>query len=71
MGKTKENNKVEKLVEELGSPLTSVIGFTQLLLKETEKSGDIYRQLKIIEESSMKCKRIHKELISLVKKEGK
>ena len=70
MGLTKERKKIEKLVEELGSPLTSVIGFTQLLLKEAEKAEDMYKQLKIIEESALKCKKIHKELISLIKQEG-
>lgn len=71
MGAANERNKIEKLVEEFGSPLTSIIGFTQLLMKESEKSGDMYKQLQIIEESSIKCKKIHKELICLLKKDGK
>ncbi|MFA5779796.1 MAG: ATP-binding protein [Elusimicrobiota bacterium] len=51
------------VAHELNNPLTGILGFTQLLLKQTDETGPQYQNLKYIETSVLQCKKIIGELL--------
>lgn len=51
------------VAHELNNPLTGILGFAQLLLKQTDASRPQYQNLKYIEASVLQCKRIINELL--------
>ncbi|MBI5573975.1 MAG: PAS domain S-box protein [Elusimicrobia bacterium] len=46
------------VAHELNNPLTGIIGFTQLLLRQMDASNPQYQNLKYIETSAFQCKKI-------------
>ncbi|HCJ66967.1 MAG TPA: hypothetical protein DHV62_06500 [Elusimicrobia bacterium] len=51
------------VAHELNNPLTGVIGYAQLLLTEIPKDAQMYKDMKVIEESAQRCKRIVANLL--------
>ena len=55
------------MAHEFNNPLGIVIGFTQTLLSETDRSSENYEALKIIDEESRRCQRIIQELLQFAR----
>ncbi|HAX62376.1 MAG TPA: hypothetical protein DCX95_07490 [Elusimicrobia bacterium] len=51
------------VAHELNNPLTGILGFAQLLLKQMDKTDTQYQNLKHIEASALQCKKIIGELL--------
>lgn len=51
------------VAHELNNPLTGVIGYAQLLLTEIPKDDPLYKDIKVIEESAQRCKKIVANLL--------
>ncbi len=58
------------VAHELNSPLTAILGNTQLLLTETDPSHQWYNELKEIEESVKRCQEITSNLLDFSRQEG-
>jgi len=53
----------EGVAHELNNPLTGVLGYAQLLLSEIPKNNLLYEDIKVIEESAQRCKKIVNNLL--------
>ncbi|MBN2223579.1 MAG: PAS domain S-box protein [Deltaproteobacteria bacterium] len=51
------------VAHEINNPLTSILGYTQILLQEKTKKSEDYDDLKIIEEQALNCKTILNDLL--------
>lgn len=57
------------IAHELNNPLTHILGFSQLMLNETDKSSQQYEDLKDIVTSALRCKDIISELLTYARQE--
>ncbi|MBN1571820.1 MAG: PAS domain S-box protein [Deltaproteobacteria bacterium] len=51
------------VAHEINNPLTAILGYAQLLLKDVDKERREYKDLKIIEEQALNCKTILEEML--------
>ena len=51
------------LAHEINNPLGLVIGYTRLLLKETDSEGQFFKDLQVVEKHALNCKRIVENLL--------
>jgi two-component system NtrC family sensor kinase len=51
------------VAHEVNNPLTSILGYAQLLLMDKDDTSDDHRELKIIEQQAMNCKAILNDLL--------
>jgi len=51
------------VAHEINNPLGLILGYTQLLLKDTEKGTQMWEDLKVIEKHAMNCKKIVEDLL--------
>lgn len=57
------------VAHELNSPLTAIVGNSQLLLRETEAGNPHYQLIKDIKNSGMRCQRIIQNLLTFSRQE--
>ncbi len=57
------------VAHELNSPLTAIVGNSQLLLRETDSSSPHYQLIKDIKNSGMRCQRIIQNLLTFSRQE--
>lgn len=57
------------VAHELNSPLTAIVGNSQLLLRETDPSSPHYQLIKDIKNSGMRCQRIIQNLLTFSRQE--
>jgi two-component system NtrC family sensor kinase len=57
------------VAHELNSPLTAIVGNSQLLLRETDPSSPHYQLIKDIRNSGMRCQRIIQNLLTFSRQE--
>lgn len=57
------------LAHEINNPLSGILGLTQLVLENTEKDSQNYKDLKDIESSVFRCKKIITSLLSFARQE--
>ena len=51
------------VAHEINNPLGLILGYTKLVLKETDSGSQFYEDLKIIQKHAMNCKRIVEDLL--------
>ena len=51
------------VAHEINNPLGLILGYTQLLLKDTERETQMWEDLKVIEKHAMNCKKIVEDLL--------
>ncbi|MBN1103751.1 MAG: PAS domain S-box protein [Deltaproteobacteria bacterium] len=51
------------IAHEINNPLGLVLGYTRLILKETNPSAEFYNDLKVIEKHALNCKKIVENLL--------
>ena len=58
------------VAHEINNPLTIILGFTQILLRQTKAEAPNYSQLKDIEAASLRCKKIVSQLLLFAHQES-
>lgn len=51
------------VAHEINNPLGLILGYTQLIMKGSEKASQLYKDLKVIEKHAMNCKKIVEDLL--------
>jgi len=51
------------LAHELNNPMTSILGYTSLILDDMEEGGENYREMKVIERESLRVREIIKNIL--------
>jgi PAS domain S-box-containing protein len=51
------------VAHEINNPLTAILGYAQLMMKDVNEDGREYKDLKIIEEQALNCKTILEEML--------
>jgi len=55
------------VAHEINNPISVILGFSEILLEQTEQMPDLHETLKIIEEEGLKCKKIVENLMTFAR----
>ena len=55
------------VAHEINNPIAVILGFTEHLLEQTEKTPEVHETLQVIEEEGLKCKKIVENLLTFAR----